>query len=1021
MFLAVLFLAASRGAADDYALAKNLFHQPPRQYSSGPLWVWNDLLTDRQIVSTLQDLYRQQVRQVFVHPRPGLMTPYLSADWFRLWNTAIKEAERLGMNVWIYDENSYPSGFAGGLVPDVMPEARGRGLALRESAKIPPWSDAILGVYRLYGNTVSNVTEWARWGENKTEGRYVIASELRANDAPWTAGRSYVDLLYPGVTEKFLAITLETYQRHIGQHFGHTVPGVFTDEPNIRPAGGLPWTEKLPELFEKRWGYRLLDNLPSLNLEVGDWQRVRHNYYQLLSELFIERWGKPYHDYCARHHLEFTGHYWDHDWPNCTGVPDNMAMYAWHQRPAIDILMNQYQENTHAQFGNARIVKELSSVANQLGARRTLCEAYGAGGWDLRFEDMKRIGDWMYALGVNTLDQHLSYITLRGARKRDHPQSFSYHEPWWNDYHVSGSYFEHLTAAMCQGEQINPVLVIEPTTTAWIYNKDSGRLPQLDELGNSFFALVMSLERAQVEYDLGCEDIMARHGSVSNGLLSVGQRRYATVVLPPQVENLNPSTVALLDQLLQQGGAVLSASTPPTRIDGSPSDLGARLAQSPRWRSIEPPGIVETLVKKQAETGFVLTRKADDKGILFHHRRQLADGELLLLVNTSLDAESSGTLECPARGVEAWDLYTGDTRPYAFTSGAKGVQAEFQLPPSGSLLLWLGKKTLKPASTPNPGTVVALAPASSSIRRREPNLLVLDYVDISAGGETRTNLYFYKASQLAFQKNGLPRDPWDNAVQFKNEFLVKTFPPESGFEVSYKFTVEEAIPGTLSLVVERPDLYAIACNGKPVTSAKDAWWLDKSFGMISLAGTARLGENVVTLKARPFSIFHEIEPAYVLGDFAVKATEKGFALHPPTALQLGRWNEQSHPFYSSGVIYRQEFQVKSVKGQYRVQAPAWYGSVARVTVNGTVAGHLISPPYECDVTRQFHTGTNTVEIEVIGTLKNALGPHHAGGGLGSAWPGMFQTAPEYGPPAGAKYASVGYGLFEPFTLKQTTP
>jgi len=239
--------------------------------------------------------------------------------------------------------------------------------------------------------------------------------------------------------------------------------------------------------------------------------------------------------------------------------------------------------------------------------------------------------------------------------------------------------------------------------------------------------------------------------------------------------------------------------------------------------------------------------------------------------------------------------------------------------------------------------------------------------------------------------------------------------------VSYKFTVEEAIPGTLSLVVERPDLYAIACNGKPVTSAKDAWWLDKSFGMISLAGTARLGENVVTLKARPFSIFHEIEPAYVLGDFAVKATEKGFALHPPTALQLGCWNEQSHPFYSSGVIYRQEFQVKSVKGQYRVQAPAWYGSVARVTVNGTVAGHLISPPYECDVTRQFHTGTNTVEIEVIGTLKNALGPHHAGGGLGSAWPGMFQTAPEYGPPAGAKYASVGYGLFEPFTLKQTTP
>jgi len=34
---------------------------------------------------------------------------------------ALAEAERLDMNVWIYDENSYPSGFAGGWVPELMP------------------------------------------------------------------------------------------------------------------------------------------------------------------------------------------------------------------------------------------------------------------------------------------------------------------------------------------------------------------------------------------------------------------------------------------------------------------------------------------------------------------------------------------------------------------------------------------------------------------------------------------------------------------------------------------------------------------------------------------------------------------------------------------------------------------------------------------------------------------------------------------------------------------------------------
>ena len=98
-----------------------------------------------------------------------------------------------------------------------------------------------------------------------------------------------------------------------------------------------------------------------------------------------------------------------------------MAMSAWQQYPGIDILMNQYGENTHAQFGNIRACREISSLANQFG-RRTFVELYGAGGWDLRFEDMKRIADWLAVLGVNTMDEHLSYITIRGARKWDHPQ-----------------------------------------------------------------------------------------------------------------------------------------------------------------------------------------------------------------------------------------------------------------------------------------------------------------------------------------------------------------------------------------------------------------------------------------------------------------------------------------------------------------------------------------------------------------------------------------------------------------------
>jgi hypothetical protein len=103
-----------------------------------------------------------------------------------------------------------------------------------------------------------------------------------------------------------------------------------------------------------------------------------------------------------------------------------------------------------------------------------------------------------------------------------------------------------------------------------------------------------------------------------------------------------------------------------------------------------------------------------------------------------------------------------------------------------------------------------------------------------------------------------------------------------------------------------------------------------------------------------------------------------------------------------------------------VSLPRWRGSVAAVRVNGAHAGYIVAPPWECDVTRLLKRGDNEIEVTVIGTLKNLLGPHHGRPPLGSAWPGMFQSGPKDGPPPGLGYSTVSYGLFEPFVLKQVT-
>ena len=173
--------------------------------------------------------------------------------------------------------------------------------------------------------------------------------------------------------------------------------------------------------------------------------------------------------YTTEKKLEWTGHYWEHEWPNLASAPT-----IWPCMPGTSALVliccltSLMNTAMNAQFGNIRSVKELASVANQLGKKRTLSETYGGGGWELTFKDMKRLGDWEFVLGINTLNQHLAYMSLEGARKYDYPQSFSYHNPWWPYYGGLNKHFARLSLALSTGKQKNDILILEPTTTSWM-------------------------------------------------------------------------------------------------------------------------------------------------------------------------------------------------------------------------------------------------------------------------------------------------------------------------------------------------------------------------------------------------------------------------------------------------------------------------------------------------------------------------------------------------------------------------
>ncbi len=998
----------SQTGPDSFNSLKKGFASPGKQYGSAPLWVWNAKVTKKEIDLMLADFAGKAFGGVMVHPRPGLITPYLSPEWMELFWYTVEKGKSLGLDVWIYDENSYPTGFAGGHVPDQMPESYNQGQMLHlVKADAPPAGNKDVFICLQEENgAFKDVTGQPANGK----GKYYSFSKAYYGKGGWYGGFSYVDLLVKGVTEKFIEVTFKKYEPFIGKDFGKTIPGIFSDEPGIQAEGrdNIRWTPDLFSAFQQRWGYDLRLHLPSLFEETGNWKKVRHNYYQVLLQLFIDRWFKPMHQYTEKHNLKWTGHYWEHGWPNPEHGADNMAAYAWHQQPGIDMLFNQFDETSpNAQFGNIRSVKELASVANQLNKKRRLSETYGGGGWELTFKDMKRLGDWEYALGVNFLNQHLSFMTLAGARKGDYPPSFSYHNPWWPHYGTLNAYFGRLSFALSQGEQENAILVMEPTTSAWMYAVRGRALPRFTAIGREFQAYITRLEKSQVEYDLGSEQVIKDHGRIRNGCFVIRQRAYSTVVLPPGMENVNAYTLQLLKEYKAKGGKLVVLDTLQT-VDGA---AAVDVQQFPKTAGDT------TLTHPD---GF-LVEKDGDAGNLFHQRRRLKDGQLLFLTNADMHTAASGKVTMPGKDALLLNPFTGKISDYPEQAQSAGIQLSYHLPPAGSLLLFIADRpeTGWPAY-PVPGKGTAIEASPVSVQRPAENTLMIDFCDVQFADTLLTDHHVTYAADILFKHYGFPSgNPWNHEVQFKDRLIARdTFPKGTGFTATYKFVIDPGVAfSKFRAVVERAGIWNnIRVNGKTVQPVPGQWWLDRSFAVLEIGRYLHAGENTLSVSVSPMKIHAEIEPVYLLGDFNLAAAGKGWRVTAPAPLTTGSWKTQGLPLYGQHITYVKTFQLTDAGKRTVVTLGNWKGTVADVKVNGAPAGIIFAEPDALDITALVKKGHNRIEVNVTGSLKNLLGPHHNNPKPGLVSPWHWRNIKKY--PSGSDYQLYDYGLMEDVKIEQ---
>ena len=916
-----------------------------------PFWSWNDRLEEEELRAQIRDMHKIGMGGLFMHARGGLETEYLSEDWFNCIRACVDEAKKLGMEAWAYDENGWPSGFAGGKLLD-REEFLLRGIFCTRETEFPTGED-VIAVYVCEGNRARRVTE-AQDGVSE----YDVIREI--------VTPTYVDTMRRDATEEFIKETHEKYKAEIdAADFGTVMPGFFTDEPQYsRPH--TPYSLTLRDEFYKAYGYDLFDNMAALFYEYDGYREYRYDYYCLCSRLFIENFMKPIYEWCDANGVQLTGHGIEEktllQQVQCCG--SIMPMYEYEHIPGVDYLGRRYGDNVMG--------RQLGSVCAQLGKKKALSETFACCGWDISPRELKNIAETQYVGGVNLMCQHLYPYSERGQRKRDYPAHYSNHLPWHDSMVEFDRYFTNLGCLLTRGKEAVRTLMIHPIHTAfsmYCQNDPKGSVGTLDE---KWLSLVEMLSERGYPFHFGEETILARHARVEGATLRVGECVYDRILIP-DMDCLDESTVAFLREYLAAGGKICFAGQKPSRIN-------ARVCEEELAFLEANMTMAELLDEAAVQYAVAGVEKPHIRAMV----RDTDVGKLIYLTNVSCGEYEGVTVTVAgARGLYALNVCTLETAPvYGEEKNGRFV-ATLDFAAAQSYIL-ITSDTPTDAKKPT---------ASGETIRLENNFVL---------AEVPTNAL--TLDRFAEARGEAPFSAPKPIEQIRDNLLTDRY--EGDLTLRTAFTVEE-MPSKLLLAAEPYGVEDVRINGTPI-EMRLADGFEKDFCVADILPLVRVGENEITYRIhyfqRPFvyealagtmetmrnclSFDTEIECLYLFGDFTIKTEADRFSAEPHSAwrydgdfrigarkkeIDLTDVTRDGYPFFAGTLVAETTLTYR--KGEPTVLRLNGRYATCGVAVNGKEVGNLLFED-RVDLAPYLAEGENTLRLTLTNSCRNLLGPHH---------------------------------------------
>jgi len=567
------------GADDERGATKavrSAFLEPALDYRPVIMWVWNGRLDVRRLCEQLDDIRAHGFGGVVFLPMGenfrlddflvGIDPPYLSEEFFETVRTCVEHCARIGLRFWLYDEGGWPSGSAQGHVVAGQPGLRARVVTCRREKEHSPAISA--GAVARCAISADGRLTLLDPDETSEDSPHVLVFEEKTLDT------IYPDLLNPAAVRRFIELTHERYAEVVGDHFGTTIPGIFTDECRVLGSLGgeaVPYSPALATALEHtRPGWRSL--LPLLfgpqALGFDPWQvfgeeavaRARCAWADAVSHQFKAAYFDQINQWCEQHGLIHVGHVGGED-----NLPDHVNGGFWHwfrtagalHAPGVDIIWRQAFPG-QANFSFPALAASAIHVRSNGPApahdpldKLAISESYAVYGYGATFAQYAWAANFQILRGVNRIWPVGYYYETADGRAYGTMSHLGPGNPLWRHWPAFNLYLSRLAALTSLTGHACTVAVYYPIEAEWAYHER----PQADRAWQSWRSICEALQEEQVPFDLLDADTLAS-ASVGDGYLETPGQSYTTVIVP-ECRLVPAAVMTKLAALREAGGRVV--------------------------------------------------------------------------------------------------------------------------------------------------------------------------------------------------------------------------------------------------------------------------------------------------------------------------------------------------------------------------------------------------------------------------------------------------------------------------------